>query len=86
MKLPDYDALRRERRRAWGGAQGFPGRTWVPEKYLLVDLETGDVWSFSPDSHPEVVGRAAQSARARLNRAAYSRAVSALHDHWPADG
>lgn len=46
----DWKKLRDSRRKAThGGPFTFGGSSWVPEKYLLVDTETGDVWGYSVD-------------------------------------
>ena len=46
MSFPQKYRKLREKRRAVGDLRELPpiGRTYVPEKYRLVDLETGDIW------------------------------------------
>lgn len=40
--------LREERRSLFNGVCPTRTiRTWVPEKYMLVDCETGEIWSFA---------------------------------------
>ena len=48
---PDLlDMMRNVRRERYGGAtRTFTLRTWVPEKYMLVDTENGQVWTFRLD-------------------------------------
>lgn len=41
----DFERIR-EHRRALTGTLEFTLRTYVPEKYVLIDTETRDIWGF----------------------------------------
>lgn len=77
----DWQALRRRRQATWEAPVPLltSGLTWLPEKYLLVDCETGDVWGFeavTPDL-PTLPPRA-RTVRATLLPAAFARLVGLL--------
>ncbi len=44
-----YDDIREGRRKKHGKPFTITVNTWIPEKYLLVDRETGDVWRYIVD-------------------------------------
>lgn len=50
--------LRTERRVQFNGVcPSYTIRTWVPEKYLLVDTETGDRWEFALQPSGQITTR-----------------------------
>lgn len=61
---PEWSDLREARRRAGAQAVRIGGWSRVPEKYLLVDTETGEVWGYGYDDASiaaAIVGRSAAS-------------------------
>ncbi len=53
--------LRVERRKHFNGVcPTYRINTWVPEKYLLIDAETGDRWEFVLQPSGQITTRRAQ--------------------------